>query len=557
MKRLLSCVASAALIAGVANAQTPTNDEMRAMSPEQLKEALQGYELYGYRIEDDECGLVCTGTPAEAVASAQALMSARLASDATNDEAGANAPRIDFDAEDVVFREGRRYNLRTRSAPQTIFLKFDADEGSSPQFPVDIVDNETGEFIGQIFYDDYVFSQAERLEIRDRVAADYADFGVRVTTIEPTSGTYATIDYTDNDRAPGDANLTFFVTDDGRFGFSALFGRAEEIDFGNDNYDGGAFSDVSLWTALFEFGGPGAFEFFSTLPGTPEGLAEASLNQAANTGAHEVGHAVGLRHHDSFGAPDDGLPSTGRPAPGTFIPVFEGPTNADETILHLMASGASAGLPLEGSAVGDRFLSERSALKLRFAEYARVYDEAALRRDRRTGAKRLSLRRDLVPNTIVVGENAGGSKIAMDTAWVQGTLDGSGDVDEYAFTARRSMFINAEVISFSDSNVANPVIATLRLFRVNDNGSRTLISENLQTFEPFDPLLLDIEVPEFGDYILQVVPQEVVFLNGGTTPFPLEPTGNGQFLQGDYDLIVYQVDRPLGRSPRIQLEADE
>lgn len=521
------------------------------MTSDELKAALIGSELIGYRVVDDECGLVCTGTADQAVDAAQALISARLLSDSTNSEAGANAPRIDFGAESVSFRQGRRVNLRTRTAPQVIFLKFDPDEDGSPQFPVDIVDFETDEFMGQIFFDDYVFTQTERLIIRDRIAADYEDFGFVITTTEPTSGSFATIDYTDNDRAPGNANLTFFVLDDGRFGFSALFGRADEIDFGNDNYDGGAFTDPNLWTALFEFGGPGAFSFFSTLPPTLEGLAEASLNQAANTGAHEVGHAVGLRHHDSFGAPDDGLPTTGTPAPGTFLPVFEGPTDASETILHLMASGASAGLPLEGSAVGDRFLSERSALKLRFADRARVFDESGLRKDRRTGAQRLGLFRDLIPNTLVVGENAGGTKIAMETAWVQGTIDEATDVDEYVFSADAGTFVNAELISFTDSNVENPLIATLRLFQINDDGSRTLVSQNLQTFESFDPLLLDIEVPAFGDYVLQVDPQDVILFQGQF--LGLEAIGAGDLLFGDYDLIVYQVDRALGRQPRIDV----
>ena len=94
----------------------------------------------------------------------------------------------------------------------------------------------------------------------------------------------------------------------------------------------------------------------------------AVTNQGANTGAHELGHTVGLRHQNSFGAPGDGIPNTGAISPFDFVPIFEGPSEADETTLHTMASGASVGLPFDGGVNLNRFFSERSATRLAINE---------------------------------------------------------------------------------------------------------------------------------------------------------------------------------------------
>ena len=551
---LLGSVLGAGLTASHA-APPLTLDEVRGMAPEALREHLRTTEVLGYRIEADDCTeQSCDALSAQA-AGFQDLINARLGG---QDESDANAPRADLSADALRFSGRGPLFQRFRTAPQVIYL--DLENDGSPIYPVDFffVDEEAGEtiFLGQNIFGDYFdfeYTAEDRAFVRDRIAEDYARFDIEIVTERPSSGEFATIDFTDNDRDPRDANISVFIFSGGGASFSILFGQAEGIDFGNDDYENGAFADANFWQIGTDLFGPGFFESRTGFPATPEGLRMATLNQAANTGAHEVGHAVGLRHHDSFGAPDKGLPSTGIPAPGTFIPTYEGPQGADETLLHIMASGASVGLPLAGSANQDRFFSERSALKLLLAEEALVFDEGELLTSPRADAKRLFLRPTFVPNTILEGENAGGDRILMRTAWVQGTLDGPGDTDEYSFRARGKTFINAELISFSDEFIANPVIATLNLYKVKSRNRRELVSTNLQTFEPFDPLLLDIEVPGPGEYVIEVVPQEVVFFPNGDgtfSPFPLIPTGNGALLQGDYDLVIYQVDRPLGSKRR-------
>ena len=540
MKKFMIGAAVAALTGGVAAAQDAP------MSEAALRAAVADAELVGYRVIDDSCLIACDA----AFGDEQAVL-ASVAAHAAASFGGAapTEPRGDESADAVAYRGNARGLQRFRTAPQVVYLKFEND--GAPTFPVDVFDFETRDLLGVITLPDYQFTQAEIATIRDRIAADYAPFDIEVTTSEPASGPFATIDFTDNDRAPGDANFDIFLADNGQAFVTGLFGRAEEIDFGNDNYDGGAFADPNYYNVVNSLFSPTFFTALTGLENTEENFRGAQVNTAAQIGGHEIGHSVGLRHHDSFGAPDNGLPPFGPPRE-EFVPIYDGPAEADETVLHLMATPAF-GLPLQDFiATTDGFFSERSALKLELAEDARVFLEGALQHDG-DGARRLDLKTTMVPNTIVQGENAGGSKIKMDVAWVQGRLSEQTEVDEYVFTARAGEFVNAELISFSDRVIEDDVIAELRLFRLNDDGSRTLVATNLQTFEPFDPFLLDAEVPTSGRYVLQAVPQQVAFVPSGPgefVPVPLDTDTNRPLLTGDYDLLVYQVDRALGSRVR-------
>ena len=541
MKKFMIGAAVAALTGGVAAAQDAP------MSEAALRAAVADAELVGYRVIDDSCLIACDA----AFGDEQAVL-ASVAAHAAASFGGAapTEPRGDESADAVAYRGNARGLQRFRTAPQVVYLKFEND--GAPTFPVDVFDFETRELLGVITLPDYQFTQAEIATVRDRIAADYAPFDIEITTSEPATGEFATIDFTDNDRAPGNSNFRIFLDDNGQAFVTGLFGRAEEIDFGNDNYGGGAFADPNYYNVVNSLFSPGFFTVLTGLENTEENFRGAQVNTAAQIGGHEIGHSVGLRHHDSFGAPDNGLPPFGPPRE-EFVPIYEGPAQADETVLHLMATPAF-GLPLQDFiATTDGFFSERSALKLHLAEDARVFLEGFLRHDRRTGAKDLRLKREMVPNTILEGENADGSKIKMDVAWVQGRIGDKTEVDEYRFTAAAGQFINAELISFSDFNIEDDLIAQLRLYRLNNDGSRELVAENLQTFEPYDPFLLDIEVPEFGEYVLEVSAQPVAFVPigpGQFFPVPLDTDANRSLLSGDYDLLVYQVDRALGSRPR-------
>ena len=512
MKRLLIAAAGLfALSAGGANAQL-SHDETMAR--------LQGADAVGYRVIEEHCPpTACSSARPETLDEAKEWLEGVLAANANGASPG--------------FRNNKQL-ARRGSAKQEVWLNFDA--GGDPTFIVDVffMDGTTG----FIVLNDFNYTPEIRDEIADRIEADYDDFQYRFTQTEPRNGVFTTLNIGDNDRAPGSANIRLFEVGPGSFAFSILFGRADEIDFGNTNKDSAAFTDASFWVLLRDVF-PNALGPLSGIPvADPTDPAqlqaatvEAVINQSANTTAHELGHVVGLRHHDSFGAPGDGLPTTGRPAPGDFVPIYPGGTNAAETVLHIMASGASAGLPIQNSSSEDRFFSERSAVKLTINERGRYRDEEYFnRRNASVKVPWLPLR---VKNTILEGENAGSRLLGVKQMVIEGTISEENEIDTYRFDANAGEYMNIEMISFTDFVLEDFLFfSELRVYKLNSDGSRTLVVSNFLPAESIDPLILDWEVPETGEYELEVESIEV--------GFGLDNTG-------DYFVHMYMVDGPLGR----------
>jgi len=199
-------------------------------------------------------------------------------------------------------RTGYQRYLSSKGPAQVVYLDFEVGSpffDGSPIFP----------FLEGVEIPDYVYSQAEKNEIQRRLEEDFKDFNIVFTQEEPRSGDFLFLQFNSNDN-PGE---TAGLLGDG----GILFGRADEIDFGNNNRNSGAIVDANIWT-LLSFVDPSG-EFLAEIAGLPfnqnsdpaELLSQAIINQSANTGAHEIGHTFGLRHYDSFGAPGEGLPSTG------------------------------------------------------------------------------------------------------------------------------------------------------------------------------------------------------------------------------------------------------
>ena len=503
-------------------------------------------EISEYRIQSDDCGLNACGMPEfTSEADASAFFAGDLATRQARASGAGGAPGY--------LKWRRNYNPYGRGEKQTVFLDFDA--GGLPTFPVCFTN-------GAVFgvFNDYVYSQEERDAIQSRIAADYAKFDYKFTQTEPSVGEYSTLLIGLND-APLDCSQGSNIQLTPTGGLSILFGRAENIDFRNQSKTDAAFADASLWAFLAQFdalAGTNNLGNLSGIPTTPETRAEvlslAVLNQTSNTGAHELGHIQGLRHHDSIGAPGDGLPASGVPNPNSFIPVFTGPQDADETPLHIMASGASVGLTLTGSTITDRFFAERSAVKLSIARNAeRVLEEDFFEKSF-WGKKRTRIMPLLpfyVPNTLVEGDNAGSRRLDADGLVIAGAIGEVGEVDEYMFFAKKGKFVNIEMVSFSDDRFVNPVIGAMKLSKVNWDGTRTEVASNIQTFEPFDPLIFDQELPESGVYVVEIDAPNIVYIDlngdGVPDPFPLEETGNGSLRAGDYEIAIYSVDGKMGR----------
>lgn len=411
---------------------------------------------------------------------------------------------------------------------QVVYLNF---EQRFATFPAVVSGNTPWTFVS------YQYSQQERDAIQTNLEADYEGFNISFTQTMPVAGDFSTLNF----ECQLDDRLCI------NFGGGILFGLAQAIDINNVNRNDSAFVDASLWTVLAQLDPTGGLlSNFSGLPvengDVAATLSKAIVAQASNTGAHELGHNLGLRHHDSFGSPGSGLPSTGVPNADAFFPVFDGLQEGDEAILHTMASGASVGSGLTDSTARDRFFSERSVIKLAAAERGRVISEDSVR------GKKVQLRKVVAPNTLIEGDNADG-QLDIREALLRGVISEFNEVDQYRFTAKAGEVLSAEFNGF-DVAVGSPVIGAIQLFYINADGTRSLVAQNFQNFEGFDAFLIDAPLNNNGDYVLEVsAPNFVSFgYNPDSSPilFPLEETGNGVLRVGDYQLSMYIVDGKSG-----------
>ena len=379
---------------------------------------------------------------------------------------------------------------------------------------------------------DYIFTEEDIAEIVAQLETQYAAFDVEFVTEQPAQGDFSTIRIGENDFNPIDLSQ------------GILFGRADNIDFGNDDRNDNAFADGSFWQLLTFFDASFGTQNLQNFLGLPNPLNPAEVlevgrasivNQSANTAAHELGHILGLRHHDSFGAPGDGLPPARDPS--EFIPTYELETDALETIDHIMASGASAGLPLANPPQFDRFFSERSSAKLALTESRRSINE-----DRLNG--KLPLKFAKLPNTLEAGVNAG-DRLRSKRAIVDGAIDAFGQEDEYRVQFKRGDIISVEIISASDRNNPDPMWGKLVLA---DAKTGEVIAENQLTFEGREPLLHDLEIEKTGTYTITVsAPNSVpvapgTFVNLSDFQFDADNTFFDIFGLGNYELYAYTLE---------------
>lgn len=434
-------------------------------------------------------------------------------------------------------------NKRIYSDTQVVYLDF---ETGAPTFPANGLAFLLPPGVGPEL-PDYVYSQAEKDEIQRRLEADYDGFNVSFTQTLPESGDFLFLQFNSNDN-PGQ---TAGIFNSG----GILFGRAGEIEFGNENKNIGAIVDANLWQLLY-FADPSG-NFLAAVAGLDindyanplELLSAAMVNQSANTGAHEVGHTLGLRHYDAFGAPGDGLPGTGRPARNSFFPAYTGNQSGFETLDHTMASGASSGIGLADSGGKDRFFSERSLTKLRIndlngSDKTVIYNESDIKK-RKTLPFSNALQ---VPNNIQSGVNAF-TNLKIRNIALRGSIDELNEVDTYRFNAKAGSVISIEAISDVDFLNEDIMFTRVRLFREEEDGSLTFIDQNISEFESRDSFLLDVAIPEDATYVVAVDGQPIVELERGTPdafvlPFSFFTEATQLFFRlGNYALNIYAVEK--------------
>lgn len=358
--------------------------------------------------------------------------------------------------------------------------------------------------------DEYVYSMPERMAIKDIVESVYAPFPISFTLTDPGAFVATRLDFN-------------------KFGFGAA---AEHIDFRNLDDDDSAYLNIPSILDLFAGEPLPHGEPLVRDPATGHYPGEIMVQASANTAAHELGHLLGLRHHDSFGPLGHGIGTT----PGDFLPTYPGPTFAEFTPLHIMSMTTGLGLTLDKLLNPDPYLSERSAIKLEFNSGGTVLPEPGIFHNDASTPTGVPLDPMGVPNTLlppepghlgplVFGVKAGAIEGAIEESTiVPGTLE----TDYYSFSGAAGELVTIEVMSAA---IADRIASVMDPFIYLLDGTTTLpisyhgpdaFNDNAAVDGDIgtDAMLLDVVLPYSGEYIIEVGAA------GGSGP-------------GEYELFLY------------------
>lgn len=449
---------------------------------------------------------------------------------------------------------------------QCVYLDFN----QKAPYTVDIL-NTVGDSVGKFGpFHGYYYTKYEKEAILDRLNRDYHLYNVYFTLDKPKHDKepYTTIRFNANDFPNTECPIKTQVVNPlgappGLLRVaSVLFGLAPGIDYLNLIRDDLVRVQANLWSFLVEIDPTGAlFTLYTGIPVANKKKLEAALsfvtiNQSANTASHELAHALGLRHHDAFGAPGDGLPITGRPAADAYYAPYPGPTLADETTLHLMATSVVLGLGAldwPDIATDDRFFSERSSVKLSLAEGCGNFMSEREAKEYGTEIDGMPIPEFFIQNPIEEGENKGGRYLRIDTVNIAGSIKDKNEVDRYRLYLKKDRVFSAEVISYS-STLKDRVMTTLTLLKVSNNGGRQVVAVNDFGFEGFDPHIFDFVIPETGTYVLAVGVQQTIPIDREPHGVPdgvyddlysVKELGGEAFLEGEYNLLIYNHHDPI------------
>ncbi len=314
----------------------------------------------------------------------------------------------------------------------------------------------------------------------------------------------------------GFTGLSFTETDPGgtraelNFGLTASpggLGAADHIDFLNR-----AIGDVArVFTANFDF----IVDEFSgsTNRGTQLSQLTAAL---AGTAAHELGHNLGLRHHDSHG----NLTYTGSPS------VI---STGNEEDTHVMATG-STGLGESGRETARDF-SINSLVKLAYAAGTLPINPVPITEIIDAGAT-IATATAVALEAIPVANRFG--EVIIGTT-------GLNDVDVYKVSLAAGSVLTADVnIDYDDFTPFDNVNLFLEVL---DSAGTVIASNDVGTYDStqfgsglgfgdgFDPVVYNVPIATAGDYYVRLSPEVFDF--------------------GDYQLLIHTdlLDNPVVPEP--------
>jgi hypothetical protein len=410
---------------------------------------------------------------------------------------------------------------------QTVVLEY---EVGIPTFQVhESLGN--GRFVGQVFKD-HVYTRAEKNLIKEKLAQKFSGYAFSFVESRPTNSEYTLVQFNVNDdQSETGGKPRIFGP-----GFRAVNGMASAIDFGNRFAADIAYVDASTWEFFYQLDLTGAVlrsvykNGASTLP-VDKLLSEAVVEFSVDIAAHEIGHTIGLRHHDALGPIGSGLPVPSSidsqstfnvEAPEAVAPFasrYPGDSNAVDTTSHIMLTGAT-GLFTE-QATWDLNFGVREQIKLAQNERKMTVFEQG--KTRPTDRQLLPFFTINKPDNSLL-KDVHDKYPSVEGVVVEAELKKSGEQDVYEFYASAGSVLNIEAIPF--------MVRTLPFFYAKEMGAMSLMLQrvnkdgSLFTYDTFtgDPeetdsvFLLDFPVTESGYYILTAASQLYVELLKNNTP---------------------------------------